>query len=161
MPSSLPCRIRLAAIDDCRAIEAIAQAAYAPYLDRMENKPFPMLDDYGAHIRQQRVHVLEAGGCIRGYVVLIPEAGSLLLDNIAVHPQWQGAGWGRCLALYAEERGRQWGCRRIRLYTNEAMVENLAWYPRLGYRISHRAVEQGYRRVYLVKDLQRDERPDP
>lgn len=43
------------------------------------------------------------------------------------------------------------GLSQIRLYTNEAMTENLAYYPRHGYRETHRGIEDGYRRVYFTK----------
>ena len=164
MPSTLPQSpnpariIRPAEERDRPALEAIAQAAYALYLDRMPDgqKPFPMLDDYGEHIRRGRAHVLADGddGEIVGYVVCMPkEPGLFLLDNIAVLPGRQKSGYGRALVRYAEEAGRKQGFRRICLYTNAAMTENLAWYPRLGYRVSHRLVENGYDRVYFVKEL--------
>lgn len=146
--------IRKAEAGDCPAVQAIALAAYAVYVERMHSKPFPMLDDYAEHIRREAVYVLEADNAIHGYVVLQEGGnGALLLDNIAVHPQSQKAGYGRRLALFAEEQGRKRGCVRICLYTNEAMVENLSWYQRLGYVVTHRAVEKGYRRVYMAKDL--------
>jgi cation transport regulator ChaC len=33
------------------------------------------------------------------------------------------------------------------------MIENLAYYPRRGYRETHRAVQHGFRRVFFAKDL--------
>ena len=45
-------------------MEAIVQAAYAPYVPRIGRKPGPMLDDYGARIRAKQVHVLESEGVI-------------------------------------------------------------------------------------------------
>ena len=146
--------IRKAEEDDCSAVTSIALAAYSMYLNRMSDKPFPMLDDYSEHIRRKRVYVLEDEGSIRGYVVLMEkDADTLLLDNIAVHPDKRGAGYGNSLALFAEERGRRQGYKRICLYTNEVMTENIAWYERLGYSVTHRAVENGYRRIYMAKDL--------
>jgi hypothetical protein len=56
--------IRLAVPGDCPAVEAIVQAAYAPYVPRIGRKPGPMLDDYGARIRAKQVHVLESEGVI-------------------------------------------------------------------------------------------------
>ena len=44
-------------------------------------------------------------------------------------------------------------CAAVTLYTNEAMVENLQLYPRLGYVETGRGVEEGYRRVYFEKRL--------
>jgi hypothetical protein len=45
------------------------------------------------------------------------------------------------------------GGHSLRLYTNEAMVENLALYPRLGFRDDERRAEHGLRRVYYSKRL--------
>lgn len=146
--------IRKAEDSDRAAVTNIALAAYAVYLDRMSVKPFPMLDDYSEHIRRGRVYVLEDTGLLRGYVVLMPQdADTLLLDNIAVRPEDKGAGYGLLLARFAEEQGRRSGCRRICLYTNEVMTENIVWYERLGYSITHQAVENGYRRIYMTKDV--------
>lgn len=146
--------IRPAGEGDLAAIEDIAQAAYAVYLDRMDAKPFPMVDDYGSHMRNGTVLALEAGGRVEGYaVLLLRDRDTLLLDNIAVRPGSQGKGYGRALADCVEKEARRRGCRRIQLYTNEVMTENLAWYSRLGYAESHRDVEKGYRRIYLVKSL--------
>lgn len=38
-------------------------------------------------------------------------------------------------------------------YTNEAMAENLAYYPRHGFAETHRATDHGYRRVFFTKRL--------
>ncbi len=43
----------------------------------------------------------------------------------------------------------------VRLYTNEAMAENLTYYPRHGYRETHRATQDGYRRVFFTKAVER------
>jgi ribosomal protein S18 acetylase RimI-like enzyme len=41
----------------------------------------------------------------------------------------------------------------VRLYTNEVMVENLAFYQRLGFVEVERRMDEGYRRVFLRKSL--------
>lgn len=145
--------IRPAQQGDRIAVTAIAEAAYALYLDRMDKKPFPMLDDYAGHIEQGRAHVLEDEGEVRGFVVLLDEANALLLDNIAVHPASQGQGYGHILARFAEKEALRRGYDRIHLYTNEVMTENLAWYQRLGYTVYDRIMEKGYRRIYMEKQL--------
>lgn len=146
--------IRLADAGDCAAIKAVALASYAIYLERMHTKPFPMLDDYAVHIQQQRVHVLENARTLCGYVVLIEkDSDSLLLDNIGVLPEYQGRGYGQRLALFAEQWAKAQGYSQICLYTNEVMTENLGWYQRLGYVVTHKAVENGYRRIYMAKTL--------
>ena len=139
---------------DREAIECIAQAAFAPYVPRMDKKPFPMLDDYGAHIAAGAAFVLEDETGIRGYIILVPaHDGALLLDNVAVTPSAQNCGYGRKLLDFAEAVAREQGLGRIILYTNEAMRENLSWYPKMGYAVTGQVAEKGYRRVYFEKRL--------
>jgi len=54
---------------------------------------------------------------------------------------------------FAEGQARELGCRAIELYTNELMTENILIYPRLGYRETRRAVEEGYARVFFRKTV--------
>ncbi len=112
-----------------------------------------MLDDYGALISGGLVHVIESDGVVQGILVLIPGADAMLLDNVAVAPAAQGLGLGRTLLAFAEQAARGAGYRSIRLYTNEAMIENIALYLRIGYRETHRGEENGLRRVYMTKAL--------
>ena len=127
--------------------------AYTPYVSRIGRPPGPMLDDYAALIGDGRVHVLDRDGAIQAIVVLIPEEDAMLLDNVAVAPEAQGLGLGRTMLQFAEHAARAAGYGRIRLYTNEAMTENIALYSRLGYGETHRAEEKGLKRVYMVKML--------
>ena len=145
--------IRTAIMSDRLAVEAIVQAAYAVYVPRIGRKPGPMLDDYAALISDRRVHVVADCGRIRGVVVLIPEAESMLLDNVAVSPDAKGQGYGRTLIEFAERSARDAGYGSIRLYTHEMMTENLAMYSRIGFVETHRAEEKGLRRVFMTKRL--------
>lgn len=145
--------IRLAMVDDVAAVRAIVDAAYAPYVPRIGQEPGPMLDDYAALVREGRVHVVDEDGAVRGILVLIPETDAMLLDNVAVAPKAKGSGVGRLLLAFAERAARAAGYRSIRLYTHEAMHENIALYGRIGYVETHRATEKGLRRVYMAKVL--------
>lgn len=148
-------RIRPATPADVTDIQRIVHAAYAPYIARNGATPGPMLDDYPARVAQGVVDVLESGGRVQGLVVLIPEpdAGCMLLDNIAVSPSAQGSGFGRMLLTWAEDVARQSGFSTLRLYTQEVMTENIAIYTRRGYVETHRAIEQGLHRVFMKKPL--------
>ncbi|HVY14833.1 MAG TPA: GNAT family N-acetyltransferase [Rhodopila sp.] len=146
-------RIRLAVPDDRPVVEAIVAAAYAVYVPRIGKRPGPMLDDYGALIRAGEVHVLDTGEGIGGILVLKREDGAMLLDNIAVAPDRQGRGLGRILLAFAEAAALRDGYRTIRLYTHEAMTENIRLYTRIGYGETHRAEEKGFQRVYMSKRL--------
>ncbi len=77
----------------------------------------------------------------------------MLLDNVAVAPACQGQGLGRAMLQFAERAAIASGYRSIRLYTNEAMIENIRLYSRIGYVEAHRAEEKGLRRVYMTKTL--------
>jgi GNAT superfamily N-acetyltransferase len=146
-------RIRVASMADCRAVEAIVQAAYAPYVPRIGHKPGPMLDDYPQLIRGKRVYVLVVEEIIFGILVLVSQERSMLLDNIAVSPEVQRRGYGRMLLEFAEHCAADAGYDSISLYTNEAMVENIALYSRIGFIETHRAEEKGLHRVYMTKSL--------
>ncbi|HEY9549929.1 MAG TPA: GNAT family N-acetyltransferase [Kiloniellaceae bacterium] len=145
--------IRAARLADRARIEAIVEAAYRPYLQRMNRKPAPMVDDYAARIAAGQTHVLEQDGAIVGILVLEPGDSFLLLDNIAVNPGHHGTGLGRRLMDFAEEEARRRGYAAIELYTNEVMIENIARYQHLGYIETKRVRVAGYDRVYLRKAL--------
>ena len=144
--------IRLGRPEDLPAIRELVQRAYEHYIARIGRKPGPLLDDYPALVSKKRVHVLSEDG-IKGILVLIPEDRAMLLDNIAVDPDAQGRGYGRSLLEFAEQSALAADCESIRLYTNEAMTENIALYSRIGYVETHRAQENGLRRVYMSKRL--------
>ena len=112
-----------------------------------------MLDDYAALVRAERVYLVEIEGVVQGIIVLIPEPDSMLLDNVAVAPASQGLGLGRALMAFAERAAIAAGYRTIRLYTNEAMTENVALYTSHGYVQTHQGEEHGLRRVFLAKQL--------
>jgi len=145
--------IHLAGPGDRAAVEAVVQAAYAPYIPRLGRKPGPMLEDYGALIAGRHVRVLSDESRIVGILVLIPDKHEMLLDNVAVLPDMQGRGFGRALIAFAENAAREHGLHTLRLSTNEAMTENIAFYERLGFVETHRAEEKGFKRVYMTKPL--------
>lgn len=148
-------RIRAATPADLNDVEQIVREAYTHYIARIGRKPGPMLDDYSALISEGRVCVIEHDGAVQGLLVLIPHADAMLLDNVAISPRAQGLGLGRMLLEYAEQAAVAAGYDAIKLYTNEAMPENIALYSRIGYAETHRVEEKGLRRVYMLKPLGR------
>lgn len=153
-PSGHPSvNIRLATPADLPGVRYIVEAAYAPYIARIGRRPGPMLDDYASLIATGRVHVAGRADAAEGVLVLIPQTDALLLDNVAVAPAAQGVGIGRTMMEFAERTALAAGYGSIRLYTNEAMSENIVLYARLGYTETHRVEEKGLRRVYMRKAL--------
>jgi N-acetylglutamate synthase-like GNAT family acetyltransferase len=138
---------------DREAIERLVEAAYGMYVERIGRRPAPMDADYAGLIGAGRVTVAERDGDVMGAIVLLPMADHLLVENVAVDPAAQRAGIGRRLMAHAEDEARALGLSELRLYTNEHMVENMAWYPRLGYRETERRSESGFARVFFAKRL--------
>lgn len=145
--------IRLATLLDLGTVQQIVREAYSHYIARIGREPGPMLDDYHILISQKYVFVIEHDGSVQGLLVLIPQADAMLLDNVAVAPDAQGLGLGRKMLAYAEQAAIAAGYRFIKLYTNEAMTENISLYTRIGYAETHRVEEKGLKRVYMVKPL--------
>lgn len=146
--------IRPARREEAEWVKALVRRAYALYVPRMGQEPAPMLADYGALIEAGELKLLEEAGRPVALIVLRPEDDALFVENIAVDPQAQGKGYGRALLAFAEDEARRLGLTAIRLYTNAAMTENLAYYPRLGFRETDRREEDGYNRVFFEKRVE-------
>ena len=112
-----------------------------------------MLNDYAQVIQSHQVIVADAGGKIAAVLVLIRDDESILLDNIAVTPEYQGSGLGRKLIELAEAEAREQGYSAIDLYTHELMTENIQFYQKLGYCVDDHRTVSGYRRIYMRKNL--------
>lgn len=118
----------------------------------MDRPPAPLERDYTDVIRAGSVWV--AGDPVVAVISLTPtDNGALLVENVAVHPSAQGAGLGRLLMEFVEEHAARLKLERVTLYTNEAMTENVAIYEHLGYVVTGRATQDGYRRVFMEKSL--------
>lgn len=150
-PGAVTRHIRPALPHEAAALAALVRAAYAHYVPRLGREPGPMGDDYAARIAAGQAWVMEEAGAILGLLVLEDTAEGMLLDNIAAAAPGQGV--GRRLMAFAEEEARRRGHGRIWLYTHARMVENIALYTRLGYAETHRAMQDGYDRVFMAKAL--------
>jgi GNAT superfamily N-acetyltransferase len=144
-------RIRPADAADLPAVERIVRDAYTRYIARIGKPPGPMLDDYAALIRGHGVWV--AGDPAEGVIVLLARDDHLLLDNVAVDPAFQGRGVGRALILFAEAEARRRGFAELRLYTHQAMMENIALYSRTGWTETGRGEQNGFARVFFRKPV--------
>lgn len=142
-------RLRPAKPRDLWQIEAIVAASYEKYLTRVDKAPAPLARDYEDAIEQGLVWVV--GDPVVGLVSLTTSNGALLIENVAVHPSAQGFGLGRRLLEFAEAEAADRGIRRLALYTNEAMTENVSLYEHLGFTEVERRTEDGYRRIYMEK----------
>lgn len=143
--------IRAADETDVAAAHDIVQAAYRFYIARMGKPPGPMLDDYARRQRDAQLYLASLGAEPVGVAVLVRADDHVELNNIAVHPRWQGRGIGRALIAFAEETAREQGVSELRLYTHVTMTENIARYGRIGFIETHRETQDGYERVFMRK----------
>ncbi|MGU3501691.1 GNAT family N-acetyltransferase [Mycobacterium sp. C31M] len=143
--------VRPATTEDVATVEHIVAAAYVGYVDRIGREPAPMTADY--HVLLGQTALLIVDDAIVGVIVTLVADDHLLIENVAVGPGHQGKGYGRALLDHAETQARRQGLTEARLYTNAAMTENLAFYPRLGYVETGRCTEDGFDRVYFRKQL--------
>lgn len=134
---------------DLARVQEVVHAAYGRWLEQMNQPPAPLKRDYRQAIVEELLWVI--GDPLLGLVSLVESDDALLLENVAVHPDAQGSGLGRALMDFAEHEARRRGFIRIRLYTNEVMIENLEIYSHLGYHETCRGTEGGYRRVHMEK----------
>lgn len=126
--------LRPATAADIGAAARCSRAAYRKYLARLGYEPKPMAADYRALAVDYALWVLSDNSACRGVLVLKDEADHLLIYSVAIDPAWQGRGLGRRLMAFAEDEARRRGLPELRLYTNAAMHENVAFYAALGYR---------------------------
>ncbi len=145
---------RRASASDSAALAEVAYASYLPYVARMGGqRPAPMDADYAASIARDVVWVAEVGGHVAGFLVLLDQPDITLLENVAVHPDWQGRGVGRLLIAIGEDHAKANGKRTVRLYTNAAMTENRSLYAHLGYVEMGQRVDDGFDRVFFEKTI--------
>lgn len=142
---------RRATPDDVEGIHRLVEAAFGGYMDRIGREPAPMTADYATLVDAERVWVID--GAAEIVAVLVTQACSdhLLLDVLAVAPTAQGAGHGGTLLRRADQDARDQGLPEIRLCTNEAMTENLEFYPRRGFHETGRGIQNGFHRVFFAK----------
>lgn len=154
--------ITLASPSHLNAVTDLVTLAYTPYLARLNGrKPAPMTADYAALIGSSCVYILSTSstsstspivlGCVS--LELNANGDALEINNLAVSPKAQGKGYGKLLMRFAEDVATEKRVKRLELYTNVKMVENLVLYKKLGYEEVGRWSEDGFDRVFFVKEL--------
>ena len=132
--------MRQATAADASAIRELTRQAYAKWVPLIGREPKPMTADYDQAVARHRFDLLYIDGTLAALIETIREADHLLVENVAVSPDFQGRGLGRKLMVHAEVLAREQGFGTIRLYTNQRFAENIALYRRLGYQVDREEV---------------------
>lgn len=79
-----------------------------------------------------------------GYFALVPDEAnqSVLLSKIYVRAGLRGTGLGRTMVEFAENRGRELGCRELWLTVNRNNTGAIAFYERMGFRKTYPLVTE-------------------
>ena len=145
--------IRLANEADAGAIHDLTHAAYVKWIEVAGRPPLPMTVDYGQAVKDHRFDLLHAGDALAALIETTPEDGKLLIVNVAVHPGFQGRGFGVRLLKLAEDLAAEAGLPALRLYTNKLFEPNIRLYASLGYRIDREEVLERGTVVHMSKPL--------
>jgi GNAT superfamily N-acetyltransferase len=145
--------VRPALLSDADAVVSCVRAAFTPYIKRIGKPPAPMLADFPEIIAAGKVWVAEIAGRVVGVLVQYETEAGFYIDTVAALPALQGTGIGRALLLFAESEAARRGFRSIYLCTNVKMIENQAFYPKIGYVEYERKLDQGYDRIFYRKQV--------
>lgn len=145
--------IRLATPDDVEIVTALTRAAYAKWIPIIGREPLPMKADYAVAIRDHRIDLLCNGPEVAALIETVRRAQDILIENVAVAPQFQKRGYGRRLLAHAETIATQGGLSEIRLYTNAKFEANLNLYEALGYEVEREEPFLGGTTVYMLKRI--------
>ena len=157
-------RIRPAEAADAAAIRALVDAAYAPWIPLIGRLPTPMRADYAKSVQDHRFDLLQIDEELAALIETTRRDdegnGHLLVVNVAVHPAFQGRGFGTTLLKRADTIAAGAGLTRLRLYTNKKYTANLRLYGSLGYRVEREEPYDGPGRtlddditVHMVKAI--------
>ena len=127
--------MRQAVAADAAAVRALTREAYAKWVAVTGREPLPMRVDYVEALANHRFDLLHDEGVLVALIETERHDDHLLIVNIAVSPAHQKRGLGRRLLAHAEGLAREASLGTLSLYTNARMVENIALYQSLGYRI--------------------------
>jgi ribosomal protein S18 acetylase RimI-like enzyme len=127
--------LRRAESGDAAAVRELTRLAYAKWVPLIGREPKPMQADYADAVREHRIDLLHVDGELAALIETIDEPDHLLVENIAVSPDFQRRGLGRKLMAHAEQLASSLGYREIRLYTNKLFAESVQLYLKLGYQV--------------------------
>ena len=146
--------LRRAGAADAEAVRGLSRLAYAKWVPLIGREPKPMTADYENAVVAHDIELHEENGALIALIETVPMEDHLLIENVAVHPDFQGKGLGHSLLAHAEAHASRLGYGEVRLYTNAAFAANIAFYQARGYStFSREAIASGGHLVRMRKAL--------
>ncbi|MEI9925827.1 MAG: GNAT family N-acetyltransferase [Bradyrhizobium sp.] len=150
---------RRATAADASTVRDITHAAYTKWIAVIGRKPKPMTADYDKAVVNNVIDLLEEDGRPIALIEMIPELSfepaHLLIENIAVLPEWHGEGIGSVLLQRAETIARTFGVNEMRLYFHAKFVANHLFYARRGFvEFSREPHPAGGEIVHMKKSIE-------
>jgi len=146
--------LRRAGEEDCEALTALQQAAYAPLKARLGGLHLPPADaDFTAILSEYEVWLARENRTLEAAAILAARDDHLLIWSLAVAPACKGRGLGNALLDFAEQRAAALGFDIVRLFTNALFLENIAWYQRRGYAVERTEERSDRRVIHFVRHL--------
>src|SRR5512140_2241907 len=117
---------RRASPHDVGSVRELVRAAYAKWVPLIGREPRPMTANYEHAVVDHMIDLYEEDNRAVALIETIPEESYLLIENVAVLPDYQHKGIGESLLQHAETLARSLGLTELRLYTNAAFGTNIA-----------------------------------
>jgi hypothetical protein len=80
---------------DAAELQRLTRAAYAKWVRVIGREPKPMGADYEEAVKSHRFDLIYVEGRLAGLIETINQGNSLLVENVAVDPDFQGRGLSR------------------------------------------------------------------
>ncbi len=146
--------IRRARVDDASELTQVMKRAYTPYIKQLDGIKLPPLEvDYSEEIKNYPVWVVEHKQQVIAGLIMFFNNEHAYLSNIGIDPAHQGKGIGYKLIDFAEGIAKEKGYAILELATHIKLLENIAYYNKLGYK----EVERDENKVYFMKKLDNNE----
>jgi N-acetylglutamate synthase-like GNAT family acetyltransferase len=96
-------------------------------------------------------YVASEDSILVGCIFLNPEPDCLYIGKLAVAPEAQGQGIGRCLLDAAIQTAKELGLSQLRLQTRIELLENHAVFGRWGFRKTAEMAHPGFTRSTFIE----------
>ena len=146
-------QIRAATVTDLASIVEYSDLAFAYLTGHSGKSGVDAADDLRLQILEGSIQLICDGEDVLGYISLYPAADQMFIDTLAVLQKHHRRGLGSRLLGFADGEALRRGLTTLNLFTKGTVEDNLAFYPRRGYRETGRCNDDGFCRVFYSKDI--------